>query len=664
MTHFTLPALAALAFVVSGLLAAPLAQTIGNPRFTIERPGKVAAGTGAADFTLRAPDMLFPIPKAFPATANSQVHSPGGGGFGGGDQCDASNYDENWQDTLCETRGPRQVIPLGCVVNTVHQGIDLRGGTSDTGKRIVSGERKVIPVVAAEAGTIANISSFVVTLRIGDGRKYQYLHLDMVRLEVKVGDRVAKGDVLGFMDNDFGGTATTFHLHIEHWVNIPGRGIVPVPLYCDLAEAYSRLHGKPYDVVGGGQRCDGAAATPLTVVDEPALGTDKLVSFWDHNGSEMGLLADGDRRTIVYMTPRPALAGIVEAGDVLFNGRKDGNRYVGKARVFSSQCPPEAFDVSGPILAEGRKVELTGDAPQRNAACDTVGRAAQTLTFDFLRQKGQAVVSEPGCGPDPAQRQSLTEKTRNWGAITMFVPFESWLPYIRDWPGLRLDASGRPMDMGRDSFGGFLPAFDTDEAGVGIWWYWLLVRKGFGEAGEPVAQPTFRQIARGIAGDDASAAALAAYTNAYTGLSARYFGQAVGLDVPLDLTDAAKRWALGQVMFHHEAGRPPLISRDIFDRGISFGGDVMKETFKGLDAYRADCAIDGSDVVASDVTTPEPNPAAGPAPDLAAQITALETRLATLETETETAKRANAQLTELVTDLRSRLVDIAKIAQP
>lgn len=638
---------------IPGLVAA---QPVGNPRFQLQPPGATATGSGARDYVRYAPGMLFPISKDFPATANSQVYSPGGKHGGPGGQCHASNYDEEWQDTLCEKRGA-QTQPLGCPTNRSHKGVDLRGGTAATCRRIVDGEKKVIPVVAVADGQLST-GTYSVTLRMADGQKFVYLHLDMDNLQLPPDRRVAKGDVIGYMDNDFGGTSTTFHLHIEHWMNIPGRGIIPVPIYCDLAAAYASLHGKDYDVTDGSQRCDGTASTPITPASEPPpLPIDKLVSYWDHNGSEVALLAEGDRRNFVYVKPRPGLDGLVEPGDVLFNGRKRDNDYVGRARIFSRTCEPADFDVQGPILTGGLTVEVRGDAPERTGACTISGSIPQRLTFNFVRQKDEAPVQT--CGIDRLDRQSLTERTKNWGAITMFVPFNQWLPYVRNWPGLRLDENGRPVNLGLDKNGGFIPALETDESGVGMWWYWLLVRKGYGDAGEPTKMPSLREIARGIAGDRTSPSAVSVYSNAYQVHGTRYFGRTIGLDDPIDLNDAVQRWALGQTMFHHEAARAPLITRATFDRGISFGTDYMKNSFRGVDGYLPPCEDEASDTIVAEPETP-----VGEADEtLLARVERLERRQVELEAEAANAVRTSTQLSELVTDLRSRLTSIATIAQ-
>ena len=72
-------------------------------------------------------------------------------------------------------------------------------------------------------------------------------------------------------------------------------------------------------------------------------------SLWDHNGSIVRLMSDGDSRNFVYERPKPLLreAG-VEQVTVLFDGYRAGNKYVGRAMRFSKNCPtPLPYDVSG-----------------------------------------------------------------------------------------------------------------------------------------------------------------------------------------------------------------------------------------------------------------------------------------------------------------------------
>lgn len=606
-------------------------------------------GKGALDYSSYAPGIRFPI-VGFPSRLNSQVRGQGGGAIGG-DQCDASNYNNVWWDTLCETRGRKDNVPLGCPLKTVHQGVDIRGGTTQTCRELRASRKNLIPVVAVADGTIKKIGSYTVDLWPNAGERYRYLHLNMQGLQVRKDQKVAAGQTIGFMYKDFGGTPTTFHLHLEHWKNINGRGFVPVPLYCDLINAYERDVGVNSTMIGGGQRCEGGSDSPSTaspgsepVAMTPSGPVDNVASYWTLGESEVGLVANGNNRTLIYTAPATGLLQSVRPGDVVFEGRKEGDRYVGRARVLGDPCGSDPFDVSGPITAGGLKVEVSGTRTRQGPACANSGTAIVTMRFDFVRHRDQPAtdtavpdLAASGCGPVLERRQK-TELTRNWGAITMFVPWENWLAYIKLWPGLKLGPDGRPIDVQVDRLGGSIMAFESDESGVGIWYYWLLVRKGFGKDGEPVSNPTLTVLARGIAGGTASAATVQNYVKAYRGLSELYFGSQLGPDEPIAISQPDQLWALGQTMFHHESGRRPLIDRATFDRGIRFGADFMSGTFRGKDFYLPDCDA------APDIL---PVPVADGS-DKDRQIAKLQ--------------ETNARLLEMISDLQSKLQEIARLA--
>src|SRR5215218_5703329 len=94
-------------------------------------------------------------------------------------------------------------------------------------------------------------------------------------------------------------------------------------------------------------------------------------SIWTHNGSEMRLRADGDRRTFVYERPRAGIAGQgVERGTVLFEGSISGEagNYTGTAYVFSARCGKQAYAVTGELQNDGRQILLFGKAPRRDSS--------------------------------------------------------------------------------------------------------------------------------------------------------------------------------------------------------------------------------------------------------------------------------------------------------
>src|SRR5205823_5413687 len=84
-----------------------------------------------------------------------------------------------------------------------------------------------------------------------------------------------------------------------------------------------------------------AQAQTQTASAEPTL--------WDHNGSVMYLVANGQSRELHYQKPR---AGMLEAGarpdSLLFRGEIDKGQYFGTAYIFSPHCGQIPFQVKGP----------------------------------------------------------------------------------------------------------------------------------------------------------------------------------------------------------------------------------------------------------------------------------------------------------------------------
>lgn len=426
----------ALAMILGGLPA------VAQGTFTAHPPGalKDRFGTGSRDFTLYAPGMRFPI-GAPTTTVNSQLRNPGSY-LVSGDQCDARNYSEVWFDTFCEQRDGKNRASLNCKSREIHQGIDIRGGTSETCRALVRGERDNVPVLAVYDGVIERISSYTVYLRTGFGT-FHYLHMNMKSLPYGPADlpkAVKAGDLMGYMSNDFGKTSTTFHLHFEHWMAIAGKGVVPVPLYCDLVLAYERDTGKRHVVADGSQRCDGTLAPPAgtsTSADSAgaAAGTgttaatpvtddagewlnEAAASYWRYRGSVLKLVTKGDRRVLVYDVPRGDLTALAPKGTVFFDGRKTGNRYGGQARVFTPGCPAQAYDVEGPIEDGGKRIILLGTQPQIGTDCKVAATSAERLVVLFDRPAegsggdGGASAALPGGGAIAGNGQVLPSCSR------------------------------------------------------------------------------------------------------------------------------------------------------------------------------------------------------------------------------------------------------------
>jgi len=122
-------------------------------------------------------------------------------------------------------------MPL-CPSGTGHQGQDIRAATCKKG---------VHWTVAAVDGTITNVGSYSVYLTAPDGTRFDYLHMQDV--VVKEGQKVKRGDPLGKVSNQFGGSATTVHLHFNIKQNVAGVGLVFVPTYLTLVKSYETLLG-------------------------------------------------------------------------------------------------------------------------------------------------------------------------------------------------------------------------------------------------------------------------------------------------------------------------------------------------------------------------------------------------------------------------------------
>jgi len=111
-----------------------------------------------------------------------------------------------------------------------------------------------------------------------------------------------------------------------------------------------------------------------------------ITSYWDHNGSTMGLARLDDLRSIVYVKPRRALASAgIEEFTVLFDGKSaDGRTYTGEAYSFSSTCGQIAYPVSGTVSADNSTIVLEGKAPKRDGSCTQVGTRTERMLFTFL----------------------------------------------------------------------------------------------------------------------------------------------------------------------------------------------------------------------------------------------------------------------------------------
>ncbi len=215
--------------MIVGAALAVAAPALAADAFTYDPAGKLApnSGSGRADDKVYAPGIRFPM-ESGPAYANSQVWGHGGNsGPKGSNQCDEENFSYPWHDNYCEERD--WSMPL-CPAGNGHQGQDIRAATCEKDKHWV---------VAATDGTITNVGSYSVYLTAPDGTRFDYLHMSNVA--VKEGDEVKRGQRLGNVSNQFGGSPTTVHLHFNIKQNVAGIGYVFVPTYMTLVESYKDL---------------------------------------------------------------------------------------------------------------------------------------------------------------------------------------------------------------------------------------------------------------------------------------------------------------------------------------------------------------------------------------------------------------------------------------
>lgn len=580
------------------LLFAPVmavAQTLD-----IHSPGKLRNndGTGLANRTDFAPG----IGIAFlddPTTLRSQVNESGGGAVGG-DQCVVTNYIDvdggafDWWDTYCERRGKERTSL--CQRKRIHQGLDIVGGTPQTCRQNVTDGRNGLSAVdnvrvyAVADGEIGEIGKFTVRLNTVHGL-FRYMHLNMAQLAVTTGQVINKGDFIGFMSRDFGGAATTYHLHLELWKNL-GQGNVPVPLYFTYALAQARHTSLPIRIVDTGEVIAPDTGSETAEIDL----TPMISSFWTSDAGSFGLIASRDERVLVNLDDADAVG---DERVTLIDARKEdsdsGSHYIGELAHESGDCGQLRVPVTGPVTGNGLSLRLAAYVPS-GAGCGAADWSLREFGFEFERANSNFVPSSvdlniarsrpigvPGVmthdQPDLV-RVSKSEITRNWSAITPQSPFPAWPEYLRTWPGL--DRSTPIID----SAGHEIPAFSTDPAGVGIWWFWVHKRAGGSGVPDP-SSVSFSELSTGMAGvDDITHPAASRYLNQYIALSAIYSNQQIDEITRFDLSDRDARWIVARTMYHHESGRRVELPQATFEAGVRLGQDVLKGTFTTLSDYR------------------------------------------------------------------------------
>lgn len=215
--------------------------------FTYLPPGSVQSGGGVIDRTIYAPNIAFPI-RDKPSFLGSSLYGAGGMNGPAGSECSAENYVYPWYDSFCEMRSGSNRASLNCPTKSIHQGVDIRAGDTATcsrTKNLPRELRKEVEVIAVDSGKIIYIGKYTIDLQSND-RIFRYLHLNMAALAVNVGDQVKKGQLIGYLSNEFGEdsagkqVATILHLHFEMKQNLDGVGWTWVSPYMSLVRAYER----------------------------------------------------------------------------------------------------------------------------------------------------------------------------------------------------------------------------------------------------------------------------------------------------------------------------------------------------------------------------------------------------------------------------------------
>jgi len=118
-------------------------------------------------------------------------------------------------------------------------------------------------------------------------------------------------------------------------------------------------------------------------------------TIWDHNGSVMSLVADGQTREFHYQKPRAAMleAG-ARPGSLLFRGEIDNGRYSGTAYIFNPHCGQIPFRVKGPSLDNDERIMLTGQAPRLGRNCHAHESSTSTLEFRRLKPNDEPQTQE------------------------------------------------------------------------------------------------------------------------------------------------------------------------------------------------------------------------------------------------------------------------------
>jgi len=114
-------------------------------------------------------------------------------------------------------------------------------------------------------------------------------------------------------------------------------------------------------------------------------------TIWDHNGSVMYLVANGQSREFHYQKPRAGMLDVgARPGSLLVRGEIDNGQYSGTAYIFSPHCGQIPFQVKGPIGDNDERIILTGQAPRLGRDCRANESHMSNLEFRRLKSNDGA----------------------------------------------------------------------------------------------------------------------------------------------------------------------------------------------------------------------------------------------------------------------------------
>jgi hypothetical protein len=118
-------------------------------------------------------------------------------------------------------------------------------------------------------------------------------------------------------------------------------------------------------------------------------------TIWDHNGSVMYLVANGQSREFRYQKPRAGMLDVgARPGSLLFRGEIDNGQYSGTAYIFSPHCGQIPFQVKGPISDNDERIILRGQAPRLGRNCRANESYTSNLEFRLLKPNDGAQSKE------------------------------------------------------------------------------------------------------------------------------------------------------------------------------------------------------------------------------------------------------------------------------